>query len=251
MATERNRPATPASVPDLPREYSADHVNVLIYVRRYWQLVLRRWLVVLLSISSGLGISAYRAVTSPDVFLSYSVIGVAARVQASYTSQVQYQEAVESYYIDQIARMNNGALLERVASKINPAGGLGTRSPILSARAVRAEGSFLRMNVEGTDFEKVKNFAQLWAREFIVSRDEEKNSAFRTKAQGTREQLARNEEKLRAIQKSLLDFLQKNNIASIKDFTESAQIRLDNLISEYNSFKMRYQSKLIFEEIKV
>ncbi|MBM3824873.1 MAG: hypothetical protein FJ404_18660, partial [Verrucomicrobia bacterium] len=220
--------------------YDAGRVNFFIYARRYAEMIGRRWITLLLCIGTGLGVGIYKAATTRDLFQAYSVVGVAPRVQSSLSSQVQYQESVENFYSDQVARMNSPALLSRVAEKVSaeipPAAGLQ-----YSARAVRGEGSQLRMNVQSTEFAHARAFAIQWAREFKAGKEEEKDSAMRGKAAGTREQLLKTEERSREVKASILEFMQKHNIASIKDFTEAAQQRLDGLIAEYSQVKIRRQ----------
>lgn len=236
-----NRPVSKPSHSDpMSPGYDAGRVHLAIYARRYASMILRRWPILLVCIAAGLGISIYKAATTRDFYLSYSIVGVAPRVQSTLSSQIQYQEAVENFYSDQVARMNSPSVLARTARKV------AEEFPALAgvqytAKAVRGEGSQLRMNVQSTDFAHARSFAIHWAKEFKASKEEEKDSAMRAKASGTREQLLRTEESSREVKSKILAFMQEHNIASIKDFTEAAQQRLDALIGEYNQIKIRRQ----------
>lgn len=230
----------PPGMPGPGRPYSPDRLNAAIYVRRYLNLILRRWPILAASVVLALSFSIYRAVTTPDQFMAYSVLNVAPRVQTTDTSRVQYQEAAENYYSDQLVRMNSLVVRDRAAAVV--ATNLAIALPKdLTTRAVRETGSFFRLTVQSSDFEYARQFSIAWASEFIASSRQVKNQTLKAKEVTTRSQVISTSERLKEIQEKLLAFLQTNNIASIKDLTEGAQQRLQGLENEYNTIKIRRQ----------
>lgn len=238
MASDKNQPvpATPPPGPVQFTAHAADRLNLAIFGRRYFQLILRRWPILLLSTLVGFGYNTYKAVTSPDIFQSFSMLRLALRVQAGTENKVNVLEAADnnSYYNDQPVKMQSTPVQESVIAHLR-AKSYGDRLlPWHDIKATRSQATFFRLNVESTDLDFARQYAKAWAEEFVKARSEEVQSALSSKQRITEEQLEIWNRRLDKARADIKEFQRTNSIVDVKQQLEEARQQLNHLKAEHS-----------------
>jgi capsular exopolysaccharide synthesis family protein len=230
MNSKRNK-----SSPFSTGTWIIDRLNIFFYFRRGWRVFTKRWGVLVVAGLAGLGIAYYVASKTPNVYSASSRIGIAPRIQTSFSSQAQYLEELNNFYDGQLQYMTSSKVMERVGEKMRQANP-NQPPPGITTSAVKNPGSF-SMVVESTDRGYARSFVSIWAQEFIAFKRELRENAIGRTAASTREEILRCERNLDQARGALLQFQRKHNIGSIKESGDAAQQRLDKLESEYQDIK--------------
>ena len=212
-----------------------DRVNVFFRVRRYLKMIAQRWFVLTACLFIGVGVAAYLALHTPNIYSASSKIGIAAKIQTAYNSQAQYLEEINNFYDSQLQYMTSSKVMEKVSEKMADAqpAQLGFS---LMTRAAKGPGSFTLV-VESTDFEYARRFAKTWAHEFIHFKNQLRENALGKSAASTREEIGRYEKSLEKARAALLTFQREHNLGSVKETGDAAQQRLDKMEGEYQDVK--------------
>ena len=212
-----------------------DRVNVFFRVRRYLKMIARRWFVLAGCLMIGVGVAAYLALHTPNIYSASSKIGIAPKIQTAYNSQAQYLEEINNFYDSQLQYMTSSKVMEKVSEKLAESKPAGPDFSLVT-RAVKGAGSFT-MVVESTDFEYARRFAQTWANEFIHFKNRLRENAIGKSAASTREEIGRYEKSLEKARAALLTFQREHNLGSVKETGDAAQQRLDKMEGEYQDVK--------------
>jgi succinoglycan biosynthesis transport protein ExoP len=232
------KPAT-NSLMALLGTWLVDRVNIFFRVRRYLKMVSQRWYILAACTVVSLGFATYRALNSPDVYSASSKIGFGLRVVPMVGAEkARVIEELNNFYESNLGYLNGSKLNERVEKRVRdkkPA-----VQPYFSRLALKGSGSFTLI-VESTDPEYAREYAKVWAEEFIEFRNELREAAFGSEAKTTREQIKTVSEKLDKARKELTDFKKTNNIANVKETGAAAQTRLEYLQQEYQQKKTQFE----------
>ncbi|HVY69291.1 MAG TPA: polysaccharide biosynthesis tyrosine autokinase [Verrucomicrobiae bacterium] len=246
MIKDKNSPVSSPASPIAA--HMADRLNLMIYARRYVQLVLRRWPVLVLCTLAGLGYNTYKAVTSPDIFQAYSTVTVNSIVQTSHDDRAKVVEATDNnYWNDQLVKMEAQPVRERVAERMKDR----PRPASLELSASKQQGAFFKLNVRSTDFDFAQRYAIAWAEEFVKWSDDERNNALEKRSRGNREQMIEIQRKLDEVRTNIQEFQKKYTIIDIKQQCADAEQRLASLNNEYHAKKTEFErlKKMTREEI--
>jgi succinoglycan biosynthesis transport protein ExoP len=206
-----------------------DRVNLGIHVRRYLKIVARRWWMFALCLLAGAGWMAYKAYTAPDMFRSVTIISVAPRLRTTYATQVDYQEALDNFY-DENLNLIRGIVKDRADARI-------TRENPLAIGHVRFVdanklASSFRLTVDGADQAVAKNYLVVWAREFIAYKNEVKDNTVAREAARTADEITRFTHKLEDARAQKEAFLRTNKIGSPTETGKAATVRYEVAIDE-------------------
>lgn len=192
-------------------------------------MVARRWVILAVCTVAGLSYAAYRAYSTPDAYRASSRIGIAGKVVSVSTPQAQYLEELSSFYERNLEYMN--ALQNKVAGRVAQTSIPGPPAALLTARASKAGSSFL-MQVDSTNPRYAREFARVWAEEFVEFKNSMSETAVSKNIRFTQEEIKRYEKKLEQARGDLNRFRTTNNIGSAKELRVSSQKRLDDLLDE-------------------
>ncbi len=211
-----------------------DRVNVGMHIRRYLKVVARRWILFTLCVLGGGGYMAYKAYTTPDMFRAVSIISVAPRLRTVYASQLEYQEALDNFYEENL-NLIRGVVKDRAETKFaqrNPLAPL----PPLFAQAGKVASSF-QLSVDSTELASAKIYLTNWAREFIAYKNEVKDNTVAREAARTADEITRFTAKLEEARAAKEGFLRTNKIGSPSETGAAAQKRYDQAIDKYREIQ--------------
>ncbi len=223
------RPSTPA--PRLGTSW-VDRVNIAIHFRRYFKLVARRWLIMLVCATVGASYSAYKAYKTPYMYRAISVIGFALKVQTANNNKVQVLEAMDKYHETQLQFMQSSVVLSKVEEKMNAGGAPLGPTPLHYASPSPGKGSTFLLMVDSTDFYYASRYASNWAHAFIDFKKSQFETSLGHSAVATEEERNTYEKKLAKARSDLERFQIEHNIGSVKDTLTGAEQRLEKLLDE-------------------
>ncbi len=218
-----------------------DRVNLFFRLRRYIKWVQERWYILAASIAVAVGISAYRAINMPDIYRAVSKIGVAPRIQTPYKTQAEYQEELGTFYEKQIDYMNSDHVQTRVKDQLRDS--VPKKEGFFSTPSVYKGPVSIVMQVDSTDLNFARQYATLWAREFIAYKSQLRESALDKNAGEVSNEIKRRQDALDAAREALREFESKNKIGSIAEAGAAAQARLDKLLGERQDIKIKRQQE--------
>lgn len=211
-----------------------DSVNVGIHVRRYLKILARRWWIFILCVLAGTGYSAYKAYKTPDMYRAATIISVAPRLRTVYATQVEYQEALDNFYEENL-NLIRSIVKDRAETKYAQRNPMAPMPPVYPGAAKQAS-SFL-LSVDSPDLNAAKVYLTNWAREFIAYKNEVKDNTVAREAARVQDDIVRYTHKLEEARANKEAFLRTNKIGSPSETGAAAQKRYDQAIDKYREIQ--------------
>src|SRR5207253_1207231 len=144
--------ATPPPAP-LRKTGFVDWINMMVHARRYFKIVARRWILLVVCVVGGLGGGFYKASRVHDMYRASSKISLAPRVQAPTDNSAKYYELLDGWYERQLNDYLKGSVVQKrvddAMKKVPiPPDPFFEVAPV----AVRRGSSFV-LTVDSTDFD--------------------------------------------------------------------------------------------------
>lgn len=203
-----------------------DRMNLSIHLRKYIKILTRRFWIVLLCLIAGTGLAVYKAKTTPNVYKAMSFLTIEPEVRTGLDPQVVIQYRAE-FFEQQLQNLQN--VKPRVDAKMadyKSAHGL-PYPGYISATPSQGAASTFQLLVLADEFEKAQQYAKIWADEFVKYQAELNGSTFDNKAIETDDQIKIYERQLQKNREEMDDFRRKHKFASLKDFGQGAEDRLN------------------------
>jgi len=200
-----------------------DRINIFFRLRHYIKMVAQRWVLLAISVILGLGVSVYMALKQPNIYLATATIAVAPKITSNAGGpRAQFQEEMNFYFERQQALLLSPRVQERAYIKMQDVQKAPGQTLLVESKVLKISGSLV-LAMESTDLNYAKRFVTAWAQEFLIYRDEIKETVSGQKAAVVRMELTSNNRLLDRARINLTEFEKTNNIASIKDVIESTQ----------------------------
>jgi capsular exopolysaccharide synthesis family protein len=178
---------------------------------------------------AGTGWMACKAYTAPDMFRSVTIISVAPRLRTTYATQVEYQEALDNFY-DENLNLIRGIVKDRADARFTRENPMAVGN-VHFVDANKFASSF-RLSVDGADQATAKNYLVVWAREFIAYKNEVKDNTVAREAARTADEITRFTHKLEDARAQKETFLRTNKIGSPTETGKAATKRYEDAIDE-------------------
>jgi capsular exopolysaccharide synthesis family protein len=218
-----------------------DRINLFFRLRRYIKWVAERWFILAFCVVVGVGISAYRAIHTPEMVRATSKIGVTPKIVTEHRTQAEYREEMSTFFEKQLQYMTGDHVLSKVWQKLSETNAITKKEGFVCTPKAYKGAASLVMEVQATDFQFARDFSILWAREFLDFKNQMRKNALGKSDQDVRKEIAQQELALAAAREALEEFQRKNKIGSVKEAGDSAQDRLDKLLMEVQDITIKRQ----------
>lgn len=169
-------PNTPLPPPPTYGTSLVDRMNVLIHLRKYIRLAIKRWFILAVCFFACAGAAVYYAKTAPDIYRATSRLGSAIKFKTGSDSlEPTAVENLRDYAETQLSYMQSGVLRGRILNRLQedyPNGFPGAFPEYFKAVAEEGTGSTFDLIVEYTDPEFAKKYASYWVDEFLKYKEE-------------------------------------------------------------------------------
>jgi len=205
---------------------------------RYRLLLKRRWWVLLLTMSLGLGATAWWVSVQPPLFLSAARMMVSGKV--SIPEGATYSEELGNFFGTQIELMQSGEVRRRAEERVQSV------QPELQPVPVRLEVGQLKgaaifvLKATASDAAYTRAFLDAVMEEYIVSKKEMRSEKSETTVTAITEELVRLEKELRLGEEELLAFQKENNVGFLQEEGNSAAAYLVTLNRQLANFRTEH-----------
>jgi capsular exopolysaccharide synthesis family protein len=237
----------PAKAPKKPNRlvstlgtWLVDRINIFFRIRHYVKMIAQRWVILVVCTILGVIGAAYLALHSPNIYAAYSVIVISPKVIPQFQSGAVYIEEQNSFYEMQMTYMKTPKLLNTVERKMRES--YPVRPLVVNPLPRKGPGTF-QMVVESTDFEYARQYAKIWAQEFVLFKSDTRGNSMESQLTQKKESVNRLEKQLQKARDALLDFQKRNSIGNVPQLGEAAQKRLDE--NENRLSQLRIQRSLL------
>lgn len=208
-------------------------------ITRYLLLLQKRWWVVFLTASLGLGAAACYVYSLPPSYLS------AARMMVSGRFNLQegaaYTEEMSNFFGTQIELMQSGEVRSRAASRV--AAEHPEIKPVRVALSVgqQPKTSIFILRAVGSDATYTRLFLDACLEEFSAIKREMRSEKSETTLTAISDELVSTEKELKQGEDELLAFQQEYNIGYLKEEGNSAGVYLTSLNRQLADLKTEYK----------
>lgn len=186
----------------------------------YKELLLRRWWLLAVGLTVGLGVGAAFWWCHPPVFVSVGRMIVSIKLAIPEGSV--YSEELGNFLGTQAALMRSGVVLNRAQARMLAAeSGMVLVPPELKV-AVSPKTSIFVLEATGSDPKCTQSFLQACMEEYIKLKQEMRTQTSDTTVAGLTEELVRLEKNLRVSEEELVGFQRSNSVALLEDQGNSA-----------------------------
>jgi len=199
----------------------------LNYLHRYKNLLRRRWWVLPITLSVGLGIQGYRILKAPPSFISVGRMIVSIKLQIQ-TGSV-YTEELSNFLGTQVALMKSETVLNHAAERVRALKPNLPAVPVSLAIAVLPKTTIFYFQVVGPEPEYVQAYLDACMEEYTNLKKEMRASTSETTLAGITEQLVTLQRELKKDEDELLDFQATNSVVVLEAQGNSADNSLANL----------------------
>jgi capsular exopolysaccharide synthesis family protein len=214
---------------------------VLLHTRlpRYKALLLRRWWIVALAISTGLLAAAWRSNTQPVAFRSTARLVVGGKM--ALQEKASYSEEVSLFFDTQIQMMRSAEIQRRAAERLQSLHPELAPSPVFVEAAQFPRAAIFVLTATGSNAEYTQQFLDACIDEYLDYRKEMRSEKSENTVSALTDQLARWEKEVSASENELQNFQAQNSIAFLQEQGNSTGIYISKLNQQLSDLKTEYQ----------
>jgi capsular exopolysaccharide synthesis family protein len=221
------------------RSRSLAKVELADRLRRWRDLLVRKWWIPALGAIVGLGIGVAIWLLEPPAFVSVGRMIVSIKLAIPEGSV--YNEELNNFLGTQTALMQSSVVVSRAQARV------AVQNPDLVPEhvslkvAVSPKTSIFVLEAIGKDPKYVRTFLQRCMEEYIIFKKEMRAQTSDTTVAGLTEQVLRLEKELRAGENELVEFQKSNSVVLLQDQGNSAGIYLTALNQRLASLKSEFE----------
>ena len=223
-----------AAPPTLPGYTTGlvDRINVAIHFRRYFKLVARRWVLLFVATTVGLGLALYQVSRLPQLYQAQAELEVARKVEVSNPGGAVVLDPIDSFYPNQLRIMGSATLRARVLGLLGAATPPRLEPPDTQYAALRGQGSSFQLLVTSPDLTYARLFASNWAQAFLDYKQEQLAKLLESKKYTFEQDIFRQQKLLEQAHTTTEQYRRQHQIGSASDTYKAAQQQLEQLKSE-------------------
>ena len=196
-------------------------------MRRYMKLAIRRWWLIMLLVSGGVCLQAWKTSKLPDEYRSAARVVVTGQI--ALKDSVHYREEMANFYGTQAQILNSGELKRRVKERVkvlHP--GLKPSGVNLVIERLK-NSSVFNLESQGRDAGYARAYLDALLDEYINFRREMRSRVSENTLDALTEELARSQKRLSASEDKLKGFQSENNLVVLEEGRNSSATYLREL----------------------
>ena len=209
-------------------------------VRRYVKLFTRRWWLVMLLISGGVCLQAWKTSKLPDEYQSKARIVVSG--QLSIKDRVHYREEMANFYGTAVQILQSAELKRRVKERVKMLHAKLAPTPVNLTIERQRNSSVFNLELRGREPRYAQAYLDALLDEYINFRQEMRSRISENTLDALSEELAKAEKRLSSSRGDLEAFQAINNLVVLEEGRNSSAQRLLDLKSKVADLRARGKS---------